>query len=313
MRGRRHTLLIILFITLLPAGSPFWHPSTVLLHSYPITMSSSSSSTSTSTTTGDAAAALEFLRLAGKLKGTVRTGWVYSGVGEAFSCKRVESVADHSWRMSVASLLYTGVPCSDDEATRRHYDVAKMCQMAALHDIAEALTGDIAPADMVSKAEKARREGEAMATISGALAGWGDGGGAMGGAGTLEALMAEYEARESPESIAVKDLDMLEMIVQADAYERMREEERGAEEESEGNANKRRKTEAAGGGSGGGGGGTKEEATNAEPQQPAPALDLSDFFRTTSGKFRTAPAQAIAAELVRQRDERRRRHGRRQP
>ena len=81
MRGRRHTLLIILFITLLPAGSPFWHPSTVLLHSYPITMSSSSSSTSTSTTTGDAAAALEFLRLAGKLKGTVRTGWVYSGVG----------------------------------------------------------------------------------------------------------------------------------------------------------------------------------------------------------------------------------------
>ena len=35
------------------------------------------------------------------------------------------------------------------------------------------------------------------------------------------------------------------------------------------------------------------------------SLDLSDFFRTTSGKFRTAPARAVADELTRQRDLRR--------
>ena len=259
-------------------------------------MLSSSSSSATSASTPESSA-LAFLRLAGKLKGTVRTGWVYSGVGESFTCKRVESVSDHSWRMSVATLLYEGVPVPEEEGgggggESRHYDVPRMCQMAALHDIAEALTGDIAPADRVSKAEKARRESEAMATIGEALAGWG-----RGGARTLEALMEEYEARESPESVAVKDLDMLEMIVQADAYEALLcdHEERGgadaARGEEPGVSSKRRK--AADGGVLDGG------------DDCVKSLDLSDFFRTTSGKFRTAPARAVADELTRQRDLRR--------
>jgi len=68
---------------------------------------------------------LKFLNLIGKLKGTKRTGWVYSGVEEL---TRVESVADHSWRMSVAAFLYANDPA---------VDIGKMIRLAVVHDMAE--------------------------------------------------------------------------------------------------------------------------------------------------------------------------------
>lgn len=74
-------------------------------------------------------AALRFLKIAGDLKRTPRTGWVYSGVREF---TRVESVADHSWRMAAAAFLFSNDPL---------YNVGKMIQMAVLHDIAEAIIG----------------------------------------------------------------------------------------------------------------------------------------------------------------------------
>lgn len=109
----------------------------------------------------DADNAIDFLNLAGQLKGTPRTGWVYQGVDTAGG--RVESVADHSWRMAAACFLFAGQP---------GYDVGVMVQMAVLHDMAEAITGDIAPADAVAPCEKRRREAEAMATMTIALGGF---------------------------------------------------------------------------------------------------------------------------------------------
>ena len=54
--------------------------------------------------------------MAGQLKSVKRTGWVYRGVEDAGT--RVESVADHSWRMAAASFLLTGtmVEHADDGA-----------------------------------------------------------------------------------------------------------------------------------------------------------------------------------------------------
>ena len=238
-----------------------------------------------------AASALEFLRLAGRLKGTVRTGWVYSGVGETFTCRRVESVADHSWRMTIATFLYSNVPIEDDllgmnqaegsARDRRCYDVARMCQMAAFHDIAESLTGDIAPADKVSKETKARLESEATATLASALSGW-----SPNSSASMQTLIHEYEARITPESIAVKDLDMLEMIVQADSYEIMNAENCSTPEP--------RKLDSQ----------HKHGACTSSSSSSLKKIDLSDFFHSTSGKFKTAPARAIADELVRQRDSR---------
>lgn len=75
---------------------------------------------------------LRFLNMIGRLKLTPRTGWVYSGIGDAggFSPNRVESVADHSWRMAASCLLYSGDP---------ELDTGKMMRLAVVHDIAEVL------------------------------------------------------------------------------------------------------------------------------------------------------------------------------
>ena len=109
----------------------------------------------------DAEKALDFLNLTGQLKRTLRTGWVYKGVDQAG--QRVESVADHSWRMAAACFLFAGQP---------GYDVGKMVQMTVLHDMVEAITGDIAPADKVTPDEKKRRETEALATMTSTLGGF---------------------------------------------------------------------------------------------------------------------------------------------
>jgi putative hydrolases of HD superfamily len=145
----------------------------------------------------DPEAALNYLKYAGGLKRTPRTGWVYSGVREH---TRVESVSDHSWRMAAAAFLFAGDPS---------YNVGKMIQMAVLHDIAESIIGDIAPADNIGDDEKQRREVIATKQIMDNLGAF-----SSIGASNANALIDEYEARQTSDSIAVKDLDMLEMIVQ---------------------------------------------------------------------------------------------------
>jgi putative hydrolase of HD superfamily len=81
--------------------------------------------------------------------------------------------------------------------------------MAMLHDVAEAITGDIAPADNVPAEEKQRRESAALATLTAKMGGF-----SRAGSAAIAALVHEYETRESAEAIAVKDLDRLEMVVQ---------------------------------------------------------------------------------------------------
>uniref|UniRef100_A0A7S0W8B4 5'-deoxynucleotidase n=1 Tax=Hemiselmis tepida TaxID=464990 RepID=A0A7S0W8B4_9CRYP len=139
---------------------------------------------------------LEFLTICGKLKKTVRTGWKRSGV------EPCESVADHSWRMGVLSML---LPPDVD----RHHCI----KMAIVHDLAEAIVGDISPHCGISDEEKERRERDAMGAIRQAA-----GDSPVGR--EIQGLWEEYEAGQSPEARAVKDLDKFEMIVQAEEYER---------------------------------------------------------------------------------------------
>ena len=92
-------------------------------------------------------------------------------------------------------------------------DVSKCVLLALAHDVAEAIVGDIAPGDGVSKADKAAREAAAMDSIRAML-----GGGPA--ADALAAAFEEYEAGESREAVLVKDLDKVEMVLQAGEYER---------------------------------------------------------------------------------------------
>lgn len=159
-----------------------------------------------SDTNSNAEAAVEFARLLGRLKVTPRTGWVRRGVPEW------ESVADHSWRVAALSLLLP-----------HDFDVNKCIAMGVLHDVAEALVGDICPEDNISKQDKARMETEATEKIAMILSQVGRGANGEDSsnenAQQMLSLLHEYEERESKEAIGVKDLDLLDMIIQAGEYE----------------------------------------------------------------------------------------------
>jgi putative hydrolases of HD superfamily len=172
-----------------------------------------------------ATSAIDFATLIGRLKTTPRTGWVRRGV------PRYESVADHSWRVAAMTLLLLGqqkrqpptdpagvsVASPDADPQCLDLDGAKCLQMAVIHDLAECLVGDIAPGDNVSSEDKRRREGDAMAQLASSL---GKATSRRDAESHLLDLFHEYEERETAEAKSVKDLDLLDMILQADEYER---------------------------------------------------------------------------------------------
>lgn len=71
---------------------------------------------------------IDFLHLAGRLKDNIRHCCTEQG--------RPESVAEHSWRTSLMAMMLLG-------NTPQTLDLHKVIQMCILHDLGEALTGDI--------------------------------------------------------------------------------------------------------------------------------------------------------------------------
>ncbi|KAG7531882.1 hypothetical protein FFLO_04028 [Filobasidium floriforme] len=148
---------------------------------------------------------LAFLHMLEQLKIQKRSGWIREGV------EKPESVADHMYRMAMIAMM---IPT---KGTDRPLDIGRCVQMALVHDLAEAHVGDITPVEGVSPNLKHQLEEEAMQSFMHEM---------LGGEGNREAreriwsLWEEYEARETPESKLVKDLDRLELILQAIEYER---------------------------------------------------------------------------------------------
>jgi putative hydrolase of HD superfamily len=207
----RKFLLTTLSIALILSGDALYleqhhltrHPRRVTARNMePSSSAAPDTASSPNPTTTTATKAVEFARLIGKLKTTPRTGWVRRGV------PRYESVADHSWRVATLSLLLFG---RDDKI-----DASKCIQMALVHDLAECLVGDIAPDDNVAKADKEKMEHDAMEKIALTL---GQSCPNNEARQLVLDLFQEYEKRETSESRAVKDLDLLDMIIQADEYE----------------------------------------------------------------------------------------------
>jgi putative hydrolases of HD superfamily len=95
-------------------------------------------------------------------------------------------------------------------------------KMALVHDMAEALVGDITPVDGVAKHEKSRRESTTMDYFTDALLGKVNGG--ITGK-ELKAIWQEYEDSETLESKFVHDVDKLELVLQMVEYERVNERE----------------------------------------------------------------------------------------
>jgi putative hydrolase of HD superfamily len=84
----------------------------------------------------DAAGLVRFLHRIGALKTAYRTGWLDRGVPPSDA----ESVADHSFRTAILAWLAAG-----DELDRD-----KVLKLALIHDLAEAITGDLTPYDAAS-------------------------------------------------------------------------------------------------------------------------------------------------------------------
>ncbi|KAJ3695314.1 hypothetical protein LUZ60_000691 [Juncus effusus] len=145
----------------------------------------------------DSSSAIDFLTLCHRLKTTKRKGWINHGI------KGPESIADHMYRMALMALIAGDLPDVNRE---------RCIKIAIVHDIAEAIVGDITPSDGVPKAEKSRLEQEALSEMCEVL-----GGGLR--ADEIKELWAEYENNSSIEANLVKDFDKVEMILQALEYE----------------------------------------------------------------------------------------------
>jgi putative hydrolase of HD superfamily len=145
---------------------------------------------------------IAFLHTCSLLKGTKRTGWILRGLTD------VESVADHSWRMALMVLLL---------GSSAGIDSQRAMSIAVVHDLAEALVGDIAPGQGVDKATKRLLEADAINSIVGHMSA----DNAPLGQHVRD-LWLEYEAAQTAEAVFVKDVDKLEMILQAREYERAR-------------------------------------------------------------------------------------------
>lgn len=143
----------------------------------------------------------ERLRLASAayaLKDEPRGGWVMHGV------QRPESVAAHSWGTAYLCLLF---------AADAGVDVGRALAIAVLHDVAEAKTGDFvsraSEADRhVATDDKARLELDAVRELL------------PPAAGGLRQLWQAYEDRADPEARFVRELNLIDMCIEALRYER---------------------------------------------------------------------------------------------
>lgn len=142
-----------------------------------------------------AAAILDFLALADRLKSVERRGRV---VGPDGGLRR-ENSAEHSWSLAlIATLLHTEVDGP--------LDLGRALMMAAVHDLVEIEAGDTFAYDAAMRATQAEREAVAARTVFGALPG------DLGG--RLRVLWEEFEAGESAEARFVMACDRMQGFLQ---------------------------------------------------------------------------------------------------
>lgn len=132
------------------------------------------------------------------LKQIFRQGWIQRGIPAG----RCESVAEHSYAVALLAMFWR-------DRYLPELDLLKVLRLSLLHDFGEVDAGDITPVDKVSPEQKLRLEREAFRRI---LSEWG------GGNQYLE-LWEEYSQSKSPEARFVRQVEKLEMALQASVYE----------------------------------------------------------------------------------------------
>jgi putative hydrolase of HD superfamily len=138
----------------------------------------------------DLADRLRFIQSAERMKNVLRSAYTSEG--------RRESTPEHTWRLCLlAMVLRDHLPQLDFER------VLKMC---VVHDLGEALHGDVPAVDQAAPGAKAADERKDLLTLMQPLP--------VHVQAEFLALWDEYEAAATPEAQAVKALDKLETIIQ---------------------------------------------------------------------------------------------------
>ncbi|WP_066305907.1 HD domain-containing protein [Bacillus sp. FJAT-29814] len=133
---------------------------------------------------------MTFIKELERLKINTRTAWTSSG--------RQESIAEHSWRLSLFTLVL--------EEFFPEIDFNKVLRMALIHDLGEAYEGDFSAKLAVQPQEKLKGEEEAIECLIAPLS--------VKMQQQFLALWHEYNQAETKEAKLVKALDKIETIIQ---------------------------------------------------------------------------------------------------
>lgn len=133
-----------------------------------------------------------------ELKDEKRTGWQLRNI------EKPETVAGHTWNVTLLTLIYTP----------KELDQHKAMKLATIHDLGETEIGDIAKRKIehqqkITDKEKQKLEEKTVKKLSEKI-----------NQEELLKLWKEYEKRKTPEAQFVKDMDLIDMVLQALKYEK---------------------------------------------------------------------------------------------
>lgn len=138
----------------------------------------------------DMEGALAFLKSAEKLKDTLRSGHTSGG--------RPESTAEHTWRLCLMVLVFA--------RELPGIDVLKLLKLCIVHDLGEALSGDVPAIFQTESSDKSEQERADLQVLTQPLP--------SAQRGEILSLWEEYEAASTPEAVLAKGFDKLETILQ---------------------------------------------------------------------------------------------------
>jgi putative hydrolase of HD superfamily len=141
------------------------------------------------------ASILKVLTLAERLKFELRHSYTSSG--------RQESVAEHTWRMSLMAVLI-------EPLLKQKVDTARLLKMIIIHDLVEAEASDISALDVLRnpeiKTEKIEKEKQAIENLKSVLK--------ETNGQEIYNLFYEFEEKETYEARVANALDKLEVQLQ---------------------------------------------------------------------------------------------------
>lgn len=133
---------------------------------------------------------LEFFREAERLKNVYRTSYTSDG--------QPESPATHTWRVCLMAIVM--------ESYFPEMDIARLLKLCVIHDLGEAIHGDIPAIQQTEGQSKSAQERADLLELTKSLP--------EGIQEEIVALWDEYEGAATPEAQLAKGLDKLETLLQ---------------------------------------------------------------------------------------------------